>query len=45
MWHLKTNIVPVIVGVLGMMKKGTDKHISKIPDSPSFYELQEIALC
>ena len=35
----------VIVGAPGMMKKGTDKHIKKIPGSPSFYEIQKIALC
>ena len=28
---LKINIVPVIVGALGMTKKGIDKHINEIP--------------
>ena len=31
MWQLKTTTVPVIVGVLGRIKKETDKHIDKIP--------------
>ena len=35
MLHLKTTIVPVIVGALGMIKKDTDKYINKIPGSPS----------
>ena len=35
MWHIKTTIVPVIVGALGMIKKGTDKYINKIPGTPS----------
>ena len=26
-------------------KKGTDKHINKIPDSLSLYEMPKIALC
>ena len=40
MWHLKTNTVEA----LGRIKKGTDKHIKKIPDSLSIYEIQKIAL-
>ena len=28
-----------------MIKKWTDKHINKIPDSPSLYEMKNIALC
>ena len=27
-------MVPVIVEALGMIKKGTDKHINKIPGGP-----------
>ena len=38
-FHLKTTIVPVIVGALGMTKKETDKHINKMPDCPSPYEI------
>ena len=37
--------MPVIVGALGMSKKGTDKHINKIVGSHSWYEIQKIALC
>ena len=38
MWYLKTSTVPVIVGALGMIKKGRDKkHINKKPGSPSLY--------
>ena len=35
----------VIVGVLDMIKKGTNKHIEKIPGSPSLYEILKNALC
>ena len=34
----------VIVGALGMIKKGTDKHINNIPVSPNLYEIQKITL-
>ena len=27
----KTSTIPVIVGALGLMKKGTAKHLEKIP--------------
>ena len=42
MWHLKTTTVPVFVGAFGMIKKETDKCISKIPGSPKQYEIQAI---
>ena len=29
----------------GMSKKGTNKHISKIPSCPSQYMIQKIPLC
>ena len=45
MWHLKTTMVSVIVGTLGMIKKRTDRHINKIPGSSSLYEIQKIAYC
>ena len=31
----------VIVGVLRMIKKETDKHINKITSSPSLYQIQK----
>ena len=31
----KTSTVPVLVGVLGIVKKGTVEDINKIPSSPS----------
>ena len=45
MWCPKNTALPVIVGALGMMKQGTDKHINKISGSPSQNEIQKIALC
>ena len=44
MWHLKTTTVLGIVWALDIIKKRTDKHINKIINSPSLYEIQKIAL-
>ena len=35
---ITVTFVPVIVGVLLLMKKATDKYIDEIPDSPSLYK-------
>ena len=45
MCHLKTTTLLVMVGALGMIKKGTDKHNNKISCRPSIYEMKMIALC
>ena len=44
MLHLKTTTLPVILKALGIIKKGLDKHINKIIDSPSQCEIQKITL-
>ena len=41
MWYLKMTMMSVKVGALGMIKKGIDKHINKIPSSYSLYEKQK----
>ena len=41
MWLLKTAIVPVMVGALGMIKKNINKHISRVPSSLSLHEMQK----
>ena len=45
MWHLKTVPVPIIMETLGIILKGTNEHINKMPNSPNLYEIQEITLC
>ena len=40
---MKTQIVPVIIGALGVIKKGIDKQICKIPGNINVTE-QKIAL-
>ena len=42
--HMKTVTIPVVIGALGMIKKGTEKHLEKIPGIPNRGEIQKIAL-
>ncbi|XP_047480182.1 uncharacterized protein LOC125032840 [Penaeus chinensis] len=44
MWHLKTNTIPVVIGALGLIKKGTNQYVEKIPGDPSLQEIQKIEL-
>ena len=44
MWHLKTKTLPVVVGALGLIRKGTADFIDKLPGSPSLSEVQKIVL-
>ena len=44
MWEFKTNIIPVVIGALGMIKKGTQNFIDQIPGKPSLQEIQKIVL-
>ena len=42
LWHMKTVTVSVVIGALGMIKKGTEKHLENMGGSPNFAEMQEI---
>ena len=42
MWHLKTKTLPVVVGALGLIKKGTQDFLDQIPGKPSLQEVQKI---
>ena len=44
MWKLKTKIIPVVIGALGMIKKGIQNFIDQIPGNPSLQEMQKIVL-
>ena len=44
MWGLKTVTVPVVIGALGIVTKGIEKHIDKIPGEINITELQKIGL-
>ena len=40
MWQLKKSITPVVVGGLGLVKKGTAKHLEKIFGKQNLAEMQ-----
>ena len=44
MWGMKTEIIPVVIGALGLIKKGLEKHMEKIPGAININELQNITL-
>jgi len=39
MWKVRTNIVPVIIGALGTIKKGLDQNLQLLTGHPSAIEL------
>jgi len=44
MWQVRTEIVPVIIGALGTIKKGLDKNLQLLPGQLSATDLQNIKL-
>ena len=44
MWEMKTSTVPIVVGALGLIKKGLEKYAKQIPGQIQIVELQKIAL-
>ena len=44
MWKLKTKTIPVVIGALGMIQKGTQNFIDQIPGKPSLKEMQKLVL-
>ena len=44
MWQLKTSIIPIVAGALGLEKKGTASHLEKIPGKQNLAEIQKILL-
>ena len=42
MWWLTTTVIPVVVGALGMLKKGVLDHLKSIPGEPNLQEIQKI---
>ena len=44
MWQVKTTTVPIVVGALGLIKRGLEKYASQIPGHIRIEELQKIAL-
>ena len=44
MWDTKTFTIPVIIGALGLVKKGTEKFIERIPGNIKIQSIQKTAL-
>jgi hypothetical protein len=44
MWKVRTEIVTVIIGALGTVKKGLDQNLQLLPAQRSATELQKITL-
>ena len=44
MWKTGTETMPVVIGALGVIKKGLEKYVDKIPGTVSIHELQKITL-
>ena len=43
-WQMKTEIIPVVMGALGVIKKGSEKFISEIPGNINLQEIQKTTL-
>ena len=41
-WGMRTETVPVIVGVVGLIREGMDQKLAKIPAASNVNELQKI---
>ena len=41
---LKLTLIPVVVGALGTVKKGTNEYIQQFPGNPSLTEIQKTVL-
>ena len=44
MWQMKTEVIPVVVGALGTVKKGIVENIKKVSESATVTETQKICL-
>ena len=41
---MKAKTIPLVVGALGVIKKGTEAFLNSIPGNPSLREVQKIVL-
>ena len=44
MWHVKTVVIPVVVGALGTVKKGMVENIKKVSERATMTEIQKICM-
>ena len=44
MWYLKTKTIPVVMGALGLIQKGTADYLKRTQEEPSLNEFQVVVL-
>ena len=44
MWHMKTVVIPVVVGAFGTLKKGMVENIKKVSERATMTEIQKICM-
>ena len=44
MWKVKTKVIPIVIGALGLVSKDLEKYLLEIPAEVSSKEIQKIAL-
>ena len=44
MWHMKTVVIPVVIGALGTVKKGMVENIKKVSERATMTEIQKICM-
>ena len=44
MWNMKTNVIPVVIGALGLIREGINGHVEQIPGNIRVEELQKTVL-
>ena len=43
MWGMKATTIPVVIGALGLIRKGLEKYTKQIPGNIKISELQKVA--
>ena len=44
MWNKKVEVIPIIIGVTGIVEKGIQNYLQKIPGKHNLYNLQRSAI-
>ena len=44
MWSMKTIVIPVVIGALGLIRKGINRYVEQIPGNSRVQELQKTVL-
>ena len=44
MWQMKTEVIPMVVGALGTVKKGMVENIKKVSERAAVTEIQKICM-